>query len=41
MLVVGRPITRATDPAAAANRILEEIRSATPLPSSFAQSIQK
>lgn len=41
MLVVGRPITRANDPAAAANRILEEIRSATPLPPVFAQSIQK
>ena len=32
MLVVGRPITRASDPAAAANRILEEIRMATPSP---------
>ena len=41
MLVVGRPITRASDPAAAANRILEEIRRATPLPPGFAQSIQK
>jgi orotidine-5'-phosphate decarboxylase len=41
MLVVGRPITKASDPAAAANRIFEEIRSATPLPPVFAQSIQK
>jgi orotidine-5'-phosphate decarboxylase len=41
MLVVGRPITKASDPAAAANRVLEEIRSATPLPPVFAQSIQK
>ncbi len=40
-LVVGRPITRASDPAAAAKRILEEIQSATPLPTSFAQNIQK
>lgn len=30
MLVVGRPITRAADPAAAARAILAEIRSATP-----------
>src|SRR5580698_8906798 len=41
MLVVGRPITRASNPAAAANKILDEIRRATPLPTSFAQSIQK
>jgi orotidine-5'-phosphate decarboxylase len=40
MLVVGRPITRASDPAAAANRILDEIRRATPLPPSFAQNIR-
>jgi orotidine-5'-phosphate decarboxylase len=32
MLVVGRPITRASDPAAAARRVLDEIRRATPLP---------
>jgi orotidine-5'-phosphate decarboxylase len=32
MLVVGRPITKAKDPAAAANRFLDEIRKATPLP---------
>lgn len=32
MLVVGRPITKASDPAAAANRILDEIRRATPSP---------
>ena len=30
MLVVGRPITRASDPAAAARRILDEIRRAIP-----------
>ena len=32
MLVVGRPITRAKDPAVAANRILEEIRMTNPSP---------
>jgi orotidine-5'-phosphate decarboxylase len=32
MLVVGRPITRASDPAKAASRILDEIRGATPSP---------
>ena len=31
MLVVGRPITRATDPAAAAQSILEEIEQAQTL----------
>jgi len=41
MLVVGRPITRASDPAKAAKRILEEIRLATPLPPSFAQSLRR
>ena len=40
MLVVGRPITKASDPAAAASRILDEIRGATP-PPSFAQSLKK
>jgi orotidine-5'-phosphate decarboxylase len=32
MLVVGRPITRASDPAAAAQRVLDEIRRAIPSP---------
>jgi orotidine-5'-phosphate decarboxylase len=41
MLVVGRPITKASDPAAAANRILEEIRSPTPLPPVLSQSLQE
>jgi orotidine-5'-phosphate decarboxylase len=35
MLVVGRPITRAGDPGAAARGILEEIRRATPSPPFF------
>jgi orotidine-5'-phosphate decarboxylase len=34
MLVVGRPITQANDPAAAARRILAEIQRAVPCPSS-------
>jgi orotidine-5'-phosphate decarboxylase len=41
MLVVGRPITRASDPAAAARRILDEIRRATPPPPSFAQNLRR
>jgi orotidine-5'-phosphate decarboxylase len=41
MLVVGRPITKASDPAKAANRILDEIRRAIPLPLGFAQSLHK
>jgi orotidine-5'-phosphate decarboxylase len=41
MLVVGRPITRASDPAAAARRILEEIRMGTSLPTGFAQNLRK
>jgi orotidine-5'-phosphate decarboxylase len=32
MLVVGRPITRAADPAAAAQAILEEIEQTQPVP---------
>jgi orotidine-5'-phosphate decarboxylase len=41
MLVVGRPITRASDPAVAARRVLDEIRRATPPPPSFAQNLRK